>query len=239
MPTGLLRFEGAVQCTIVERVNRFVVTVDIAGKLRRAWINNTGRLTAFMQQGRTAYCLPKREGKTDARLFAVADGDAAALIDTRFQMDVFESAVQQYRLPWLAGCAIEGRDASLGDSRIDYLLSCEDEQCYLEVKSAVLRSGRAAMYPDCPSKRGRRHIAELIGHAAQGGTAALLFVAALPGVSAFMPNSAADETLAGLVAGADAAGVSIWAVGLCYRPADGAVVLYDEDLPVRLSADRT
>lgn len=234
MTASLLRFGEAVRCTIIERINRFVVAVDIAGRRRPAWINNTGRLTAFMQPGTMAYCLPKEGGKTDVRLFAVADGDAAALLDTRFQMDAFEQAVQQRRLPWLDGCTIERRETPLGDSRIDYLLTCDREPCYLEVKSAVLRSGRTAMYPDCPSRRGRRHVAELIGHARKGGIAALLFVAALPGVRAFTPSRAADEKLAGLIAAASAAGVAVHAIGLCYRPGDGDVMLSDEDLPVLL-----
>ncbi len=86
MPASLLRLGNAVQCTIIERVNRFVVAVDIDGRRQQAWINNTGRLTGFMQPGLKAYCLPREEGKTDTRLFAVADGDTAALIDTRLQM---------------------------------------------------------------------------------------------------------------------------------------------------------
>ncbi len=125
----------------------------------------------------------------------------------------------------------------LGESRIDYLLACGEERCYLEVKSAVLRSDRTAMYPDCPSRRGRRHVAELVAHAEQGGRATLLFVAALPGVSAVTPNRAADETLAGLIADADAAGVSIRAIGLCYLPGEGSIALFDGEMSVRLTGD--
>jgi len=229
---SLLQFEHVLSCTIVERVNRFVVAVDMDGERQRAWINNTGRLEAFMQPGTAAYCLPKQGGKTDVRLFAVADGDAAALVDTRFQMDAFERAVHRQLLPWLHDCSMVQRDAPLGDSRIDYLLSCAGEPCYLEVKSAVLRSGRTALYPDCPSTRGRRHVAELVDHARRGGTSALLFAAGLPGVSSFRPNRMADERLAGLIVAAADAGVAVHAVGLCYLPEGRAVVLFDDDVPV-------
>ncbi|MBS3772739.1 MAG: DNA/RNA nuclease SfsA [Candidatus Thermoplasmatota archaeon] len=229
---SLLQFEHVLSCTIVERVNRFVVAVDMDGERQRAWINNTGRLEAFVQPGTAAYCLPKEGGKTDARLFAIADGGAAALIDTRFQMDAFEHAVRRQLLSWLHDCSIVRRDAPLGDSRIDYLLSCIGEPCYLEVKSAVLRSGRTALYPDCPSTRGQRHVAELIDHARRGGTSALLFAAGLPGVSSFRPNRMADERLAGLIVAAADAGVAVHAVGLCYLPEGRAVVLFDDDVPV-------
>ena len=237
MTTSLLHFKDASPCTIIERVNRFVVAVEAEGQRRRAWINNTGRLEAFMQPGTPGYYLPKEGGKTDVRLFAVADGDEAALIDTRFQMDAFERAAQQHRLPWLDGCTIKQRDAPLGTSRIDYLLTHGEQHCYLEVKSAVLRSGRMAMYPDCPSTRGQRHVAELIGHVAQGGRAMVLFVAALAGVPAFTPNQDADEKLAGLISQAARRGVIVRAIGLCYLPAAGDVVLWDDDLPVLLPSD--
>ena len=237
MTMSLLHFEDASPCTIIERVNRFVVAVEVAGQRRRAWINNTGRLKAFMQPGTTGYCLPRNDGKTDVRLFAVADDKEAALIDTRFQMDAFERAVEQHRVPWLDGYTIKQRDAPLGDSRIDYLLTNGEQHCYLEVKSAVLRSGQTAMYPDCPSTRGQRHVAELIGHVEQGGRATLLFVAALPGVSAFMPNRGADEKLAGLINQAWQRGVAVRAIGLCYLPEAGDVVLWDDDLPVLLPSD--
>jgi len=234
MTASLLHFEGILCCSIIERVNRFVVAVDIDGVRRRAWINNTGRLAGVMQPGTTAYCLPKKQGKTDVRLFAVADGGAAALIDTRFQMDAFERAVEGEHVSWLDGCAIERRDAPLGGSRIDYLLTCDGEPCYLEVKSAVLRSGRMAMYPDCPSMRGRRHVAELIDHVRRGGNALLLFVAALPEVSGFMPNRDADPELADLIVDAASAGVGVHAIGLWYLPEHGDVALFEDRLPVRL-----
>ena len=187
-----------------------------------------------MQPDTTGYCLPKEGGKTDVRLFAVADGKEAALIDTRFQMDAFEQAAEQHQVPWIDGYNIKQRDAPLGDSNIDYLLTHGEKHCYLELKSAILRSGQTAMYPDCPSTRGQRHVAELIRHVEQNGSGILLFVAALPRVLAFTPNRDADEKLAGLIKQASQVGVTVQAIELCYQPKTSDVLLLETDLPVLL-----
>jgi len=79
-----------------------------------------------------------------------------ALIDNQLQMKAFEKSLEANLIPWLLGCHILKRNAKLGASRIDYLLDCNGKKVYLEVKSAVLREGDYAMYPDCPSDRGRK-----------------------------------------------------------------------------------
>jgi sugar fermentation stimulation protein A len=47
-------------------------------------------------------------------------------------------------------------------SIIDYLIKHKNKNYLLEVKSAVMKYKSFAMYPDCPSIRGQRHIKELI-----------------------------------------------------------------------------
>jgi len=176
----------------------------------------------------------QRPGKTTHRLFAIREGGLGALIDTQLQMKAFERCVETRLLPWLKGCHEFKRNARLNRSVIDYLLSCEAGEAYLEVKSAVLRQGLHAMYPDCPSTRGRKHVRELTDHAARGGRAYIVFIAALPGVRAFQPNRPADAELSALLAAAHGAGVEIRSVGMCYSPASSSVNLFDPDLRVDL-----
>ena len=232
----ILGVERPMPCRVVERVNRFVVTVRLEGGHCRAYINNTGRLYQFLVSGREGFCIAHdRPRKTDVQLFSVQEGNLGAIVDTRLQMRAFEQAVRMELIPWLRGCRLSKRDARLGASVIDYLLHCGGEEVYLEVKSAVLREGDFAMYPDCPSCRGRRHIGELTRHVRQGGRATLLFVAALPNVKAFKPNRAADPGLYQSLMAAHDAGVEIKAIGMFYRPEDCSIYLCDSDLAVHVS----
>ena len=119
----ICRIDNPEECRIIERVNKFVIKVEINGKYYRAYLNNTGRLSEFLVHGRKAFCfkLPK-QGKTDFRLFAIEERGLGALIDTYLQMKAFERSLERNLIPWLEGCGILKRNVTLGASRIDYLL---------------------------------------------------------------------------------------------------------------------
>ncbi len=227
--------ESPLECTIIRRLNRFVVEVTVDGSLQWAWINNTGRLEEFLLKGKTGFCIRNKHPlKTTLRLFAIREHSLGAIIDTQLQMKAFEKALAIGIIPWLDGCVLVKRNVRLGDSIIDYLLTCGKRQVHLEVKSAVLRQGHDALYPDCPSARGRKHIKELTGLRAAGEAAAILFIAALPGVTAFKPNRAGDPDLGDLLREAWRAGVNVRAIALLYDPSDSLVYLYDPDLPIKI-----
>jgi len=234
----VLKVEEAVECKVLRRLNRFVVEVIADGKRLRAHINNTGRLSEFLVMGKRAFCTSlKRPRKTDCRLFAVEDRNLGAIIDIQLQMRAFERTLNGGFIPWLRGARILKRNPKLGGAVLDYLLEIDGEELYLEVKSAVLRGGkggRYAMYPDCPSLRGRNQIRELIGHVRNGGRGTVLFIAALPMVAAFKPNGQADLEMRRLLLKARSAGVDIKAVGLYYDPQDQFVYLYNSNLEVAL-----
>jgi len=230
-----MRIESPVECVVQERINKFVVKVLIGRKPRTAYINNTGRLLRYLAKGKKGFCIrPGKSGKTDCRLFSIEEDGFAAIVDTQLQMKVFERALEMGFIPWMRESKILKRNAKLGRSLIDYLLECGGERVYLEVKSAVLKEGEYAAYPDCPSPRGRRHIKELTDHVKKGGRGTILFIAALPGVKAFRPNRSADPELHGLLMEARSAGVNLKSIGLYYSPQDSSVHLSDPDLEVRI-----
>ena len=226
-----MRLKDCVQCSIVRRVNRFAVEVEIDGKKVVAHLNNTGRLREYIVKGKAGLCV---QTNTGFRLAAVEDGTAYAVVDTRLQMKFFEELVESNRLNWMRGAKILGRNKRLGNSLIDYLLQWRNEELYLEIKSAVLREGRVAMYPDCPTERGRKHIAELTAHVKRGGNGAIVFMAALPRIVAFRPNSVADPEIHRLLLKARNEGVMIKAVGFYLQPKNYSFKLYNSDLRVLL-----
>lgn len=227
---GVLSVEGALECFIGRRLNRFVVEVLVGEVASRAHINNTGRLLDLLVEGRRGFCTVKESGKTRYRLFAVEDRGVGAVIDTQLQMRVFEAWLSSGLIPWLKGWTISRRNVRLGGSVIDYLLRRGDESVYVELKSAVLRSGEHAMYPDCPSLRGRRHVEELTRHAASGGRSLIVFMAALPEINSFKLNAPADAELHKLLLKAEKAGVEVRAIASYYDPSTSSMRLYNPDL---------
>jgi sugar fermentation stimulation protein A len=231
----LLTIPGVIPCRIIGRINRFVVNIEVNGKSSLAHINNTGRLEELLVQGRTGYSFPTpHTKKSDFRLFAVEERKKGALIDTQLQMRGFEAAQEKDAIPWLKGASLGRRNPPLGGSQLDYLFYQKGESVYVEVKSAVLREGTFAMYPDCPSLRGQRHVKELIVWAEKGGASFILFMAALPEISAFTPNRSADPDLCDLAEQARVSGVGIKAMSLYFDPKDSCLRMDDPDLEVIL-----
>jgi sugar fermentation stimulation protein A len=231
----LLRLDIVQKCRVIRRLNRFVVRIGIQGKTHLAHINNTGRLQEFLIQGKKAFCFPTETGgTTDFRLFAIEESNLGALIDTQLQMKALEKTIEAEALPWLKGNRILRRNPRLDNSVLDYLLKDDSTEAYLEVKSAVLREGRFAMYPDCPTIRGQRHVQELTRYAQKGGRAIIVFMAALPQVTAFKPYTPGDPVLHALLREAKSKGVQVRAIGLHFNPEDSAIHLFNPDLRVDL-----
>jgi sugar fermentation stimulation protein A len=235
-PGKILSFDEAVECRIVERLNRFVATIEIGGTPYSAWNTNTGRLLELIRPGNLGYCIRRKDkGTTTHHLIAVSKGSYAAVIDTQTQMKAFETMVHRNLLWWLRSYHIVKRNVALGNSLIDYLLESPTESLYVEVKSAVQQVGDKALYPDCPSVRGRKHIRDLMAHVDAGGNACIVFVAGLPCVKGFRPNKEVDPVIHALLQQAFASGVDVRAVGLFFDPSDGGVYSYHHDLDIDLS----
>ncbi|BAD84968.1 sugar fermentation stimulation protein [Thermococcus kodakarensis KOD1] len=228
---------NVVPCTFLKRLNRFVALVEVNGETRKALVTNTGRLEEFMIPGRKAFCVPKEGGKTDFVLVAFEDEEGkGAVIDTRTQARAFERALELGLVPWLRDCSIKKKEIKVGSSRLDYLFECPGGDVYAEMKSAVLRGGEKgeyAMYPDCPSTRGQRHIRELIELSKAGKRAMIFFIGAMPGVEKFRPYEKGDPEIARLLKGARKAGVEIHALSISLLP-DGKIVLERPELEVEV-----
>ncbi len=226
-----------IPCTFVERLNRFVALVEVNGEERKALVTNTGRLEEFMVPGRRVFCIPKSGGKTDFVLVAFEDWDGkGAVIDTRTQAKAFERALEMNLVPWLRDCRIKRKEVTVGKSRLDYLFECPNGEVYAEMKSAVLRGGEHgeyAMYPDCPSTRGQKHIKELIELSKAGRRTMIFFIGAMPGVEKFRPYEKGDPEIARLLREAKEEGVEIRALSLSLLP-DGSIVLERPSLGVEV-----
>ena len=239
MRPAQLIYLPTLECTVLERVNRFVVRIMIDGRESLAHTNNTGRLNGYLERGVPARCIEKRGGKTRYRLVAVSDpvirDHRYALIDTWIQMKGFEKSLEQGLLPVLTGCSVKRRNPRVGESLLDYELSCQDRELYIEIKSAVQRIDHTiASYPDAPSLRGRRHLWEIIGLLEKKVYAGVVFIAGIPLVDAFTPNDTIDPVIRELLKEIRKRGGLIAGISMYYDTVKEAVVLENNDLAILL-----
>ena len=216
---------------ILERVNRFVVRAELDGVEILCHNTNTGRLHDYLVPGRVGLAIPINGRKLRYRVIGILDGDGYSLIDTYSQALVFEKLIEMDLIPWLKGYKIVARHPKILNSKLDYLLRKIDEEILVEVKSAVLRNGDAASYPDCPTERGRRHIRDIIDLYKDGNRVMIVFLAALPNVVCFTPYRDGDPVIYDLIRRAYSLGVPVKSISF-FLDEDGYVVIYNLDLPL-------
>ena len=231
----LLHIENYQKGIIIERLNRFVAKTKIKNKNILAHLNNTGRLENFIKKGKVALLLPIKNRKLKYRLSMVKeDKNIFSIIDTSLQMKCFEIALEKGYISWLKGAKILKRNFKINNSLIDYLILYKNKKYLLEVKSAVMKYKNFAMYPDCPSIRGQRHIKELI-HATslKSFVPMILFIAGMKNVSGFSPNKNADPKIYELLKIAKNKGVKIKAIQIYFDEKMKSIILKNDKLPVK------
>lgn len=176
----------------IKRLNRFVAEVEIDGEKTLAHVPNSGRMRELLFEGNIIIVEEqfKKERKTDYDLIMAEYEGFLVSIDSRLPNYLVEETINQGQLPGFEGIKVEKREATYGSSRLDLKLN-GDEEGYCEIKSVTLARDGVAMFPDAPTKRGARHLEELIKAYREGYRANVIFLIQRDDATSFTPN---DET---------------------------------------------
>ncbi len=144
-----------------------------------------------------------------------------------------EAAIRKHRIVELRGYRGLHREVRTGDSRIDFLLSdASKPDCLVEVKNVTLTDGSGtAIFPDSVTRRGQKHLRELIKIAARGQRAAMLFWVNRGDCHAFGPADHIDPAYGRLLRSARDKGVEILAYRAHLTPKQ---VTVDTSIPILL-----
>ena len=216
----------------IERPNRFIARVEIEGNTVRAHVPNTGRLRELLLPG-TEVLLSEHSSEQRSTAYSlrlVRQGDHWVCIDSASANTVTEEALARGWIPELGEYRSFRREVTAGRSRFDFFLS-GDRPCWVEVKGVTLVANGWAAFPDAPTERGRRHIAELIERRRAGEDAAVLFIVQNPSGEVFRPHHETDPAFAALVRRAAHWGVRILAYRLMVNEEEMTVA---DRLPVRI-----
>lgn len=184
-----MKYRKMISAKFLERPNRFIAYVDIAGKRTKVHVKNTGRCKELLQENATVY-LEESDNKERSTAYDLVVVDKAGRL---INMD--SNAPNKVVGEWLeAGGLYE--DVSLvkpektyGNSRFDfYVESASGKKAFLEVKGVTLEEDNVAAFPDAPSERAVKHVEELITAHQEGYEAYLVFVVQMKGVVRVEPN---------------------------------------------------
>jgi sugar fermentation stimulation protein A len=176
------------------RPNRFIAEVEIDGNLDIAHVPNTGRCKELLVNGSIVYLLPSKDPnrKTKYSLHFVENNGVLVSIYSQQANKIVYKAILEGKIKELSGYDIVEREKTVGNSRIDIYLSNKIEDCYVEVKGVTLVKDGVAIFPDAPTKRGKKHLEELIELVNSGHRAVIFFLIQHPNGNSFKPNWETD-----------------------------------------------
>ncbi len=175
---------------------------------------------------------PGKNRKTMCEILAAwrEESNEWVLINPGFHSDIVERAINNKLLSSLKEYLVERREINYKSSRIDFLLrsSNSNKTALLEVKGCTLFEGHYCYYPDAPTKRGARHVKELMNAVKEGLNAYILFV--VPGETRFVkPNKMIDPVFSRNLR--EAVNLGVKALAMRTKLEEG-VIYFVKELPV-------
>lgn len=231
----ILRFDNLIEGTFIERPNRFLVIADVKGERIEAHLKDPGRLVGLMIFGARMLFKPvegNTKRKTQFDVIAVMQHDGAwILVNSGYHNKMAQYVVERGFIPELIGYEVVHKEYAFGGSRIDLLLEKDNRQMLLEVKGSTFIHNGISYFPDAPTKRGVRHLDELISAKGDGWDAGVLFIIMQPEAREIQAYRDIDPVFAGRLNDARDAEVVLCAAVFGLR--DGCVS-YLRQIPVRV-----
>lgn len=225
-----MKYREIVPAKFIERPNRFIAYVEIAGQRTKVHVKNTGRCRELLQEYAQVY-LEKSDNPDRATAYDLVAVDKAGML-----VNMDSNAPNKVVGEWLSAGGL-CQDVSLvrpetvfGNSRFDfYVESDSDRKIFIEVKGVTLENEGVAAFPDAPSERAVKHVEELIEAKQQGYEAYLIFVVQMKGIRYVEPNNKTQPAFGEALKKARSAGVKLLAYD-CIVGEDS--LRLDQPLPV-------
>jgi sugar fermentation stimulation protein A len=188
-------YPGFEEAFFVERENRFVMQLKKrGGGSIKAYIANPGRMEEFLVPGHPFFITSGNEGKYFYRIVSTIYQDSYVLLDTIKINYLVGLMLKNNRIKAFSNPTSIRREVTVNRSKFDFLVEREDKKpALLEIKSCSLCHNGVAMFPDAPTKRGKRHLEDLDFLATRGYESYTLYWINHKKAKVFMPNGHTDR----------------------------------------------
>ncbi len=202
---------------LIRRYKRFLADVQLAHGVVTAACPNTGSLMGCCEAGSRVWLSssdnPNRKYRHTWEIVEV--GEVMVGINTLLPNALVAEAIAAGTVAELAGYSSMRREVAYGEekSRVDLLLEGEGRApCYVEVKNVTAAANKGvALFPDCVSDRGSRHLRELMRLARAGLRPVQIYCVQRGDVEEVRPADGIDPVYGNTLREAIAAGVEVMA----------------------------
>lgn len=208
-----------VEGRLIRRYKRFLADIQLPAGVVTAACPNTGSLMGCCEPGSRVWLSESDSATRKYRhTWELVEVDEVIVgINTSLPNALVAEAIGDGTIGELSGYASVRREVAFGEerSRVDLLLEGRGrEPCYVEVKNVTAAASRGvALFPDCVSERGSRHLRELIRLKARGARPVQLYCVQRGDVREVRPADGIDHEYGRTLREAIAAGVEV----LAYR----------------------
>ncbi|MEO1815363.1 MAG: DNA/RNA nuclease SfsA [Acetobacterium sp.] len=217
----------------ISRPNRFIAKVMINQEEIAAHVPNTGRMSELLVSGVRAILEwnPAPHRKTDYTLLLVEKDEHWVSVNSMLANQIaYEFLKAQADVSELK------QEVTYGNSRFDLACFRGGKYAYYEVKSVNLVVNEIAMFPDAPTERGAKHLAELIRAHQEGYHTGVIFVVQRNDAKSFQPNQIMDPKFTRLLGQCHSLGIEIRALSC---DIDGVNIEITSELPVTVLSEET
>ena len=174
-----MRFQTPLEpARLIRRYKRFLADIRLDdGREVTAHCANPGSMMGLAEPGMKIWVEPNDDPKKKLRYgWRLVDHENGHFtgVDTSVPNRALKAALMAGKVPGLAAPMVRPEVKYGANSRIDFLLSGDGPDTYVEVKSVTLcREAGLAEFPDARTARGLKHLQEL-SKVAQGGARAVM-----------------------------------------------------------------
>lgn len=212
-------FEGV----FLERPNRYLAKVEmiIDGEKSEelVHVHDPGRLKELLYpENRVLIRRAKHDNrKTKWDLIAAKADDEWIVINSVFHRGICEAILNREEISPFGKIDSFKAEVKYGDkSRIDFLLQKDGKEIWVESKGCTLTVDKTAIFPDAPTKRGKRHLEELIEIKEKGKESAVIILV-LRDSDRFKANEITDPEFTETFYKAIEKGVRVYPILLEYK----------------------
>ena len=168
------------QGTFIKRYKRFFVDINYRDKIITAHCPNTGSMMGLLKKGNKTWFSesnnPKRKLKYSLEIIEVEKNLVG--INTLLTNKLVFEALNLKKIKNLIKFDNIKTEVKFSNStKFDFLISNNEEKCFLEVKNVtLLRNKKIAEFPDAITSRGTKHLVELINAKKKGFQSCILYL---------------------------------------------------------------
>jgi sugar fermentation stimulation protein A len=196
---------------LIKRYKRFLADIKLDnGKAIIAHCPNSGSMKSCNIPGSNVMVSksvnPKRKLEYTWELIQVSDNWVG--INTNLPNKLVHEGITTGKVKEFQGYFNIKREVKFGHrSRVDLLLEDVRGKCFIEVKNVTLVENGTAMFPDAETKRGQRHLRELMNMVREGHRAVIFFVVQRSDGKLFRPADHIDKAFGTILRQATKEGV--------------------------------